>query len=141
MIAFLLLLLRLTLTAALYGFLGWALYTLWRDFQSRQSMLSYQAPALQLSIETDQGPQRLRFSQPFVLIGRNRSCDFAIDDRTLSSQHARLSYHHSQWWLEDLGSTNGTLLHGEPVTTPVVLSNGDPITCGKVIIQVEIERG
>ncbi len=140
MIPTLLIFLRLGITAALYAFLAWALYTLWRDIRSQQEVLGgNQAPPLLLTIQAAENSLVQRFTRSQVLIGRSQHCDCVIDDRTLSSQHARLSFHHHQWWLEDLGSTNGTLLHGEPVTTPVVLTSGDPITCGKVLITVEIE--
>ena len=141
MIAVLLLVLRLGLTAALYAFLGWALYTLWRDLQVQQASLAErQVPPLVLNVQTPQGPDVRHFANSPITIGRSRACECAIDDPTLSARHARLSYHHNQWWLEDLGSTNGTLLHEEIVTAPMVLASGDPITCGKVALTVEIEN-
>jgi pSer/pThr/pTyr-binding forkhead associated (FHA) protein len=141
MTATLLLLLRLALTAALYAFLGWAIYTLWRELQFQQAALAARlVPPLQLTIQSAEGTRMERYTTPIVSIGRSPQCDCAIDDRTLSAQHARLSYHHNQWWLEDLASTNGTLLHGEPVTTAVVLASGDLINCGKVQIIIEIEN-
>jgi pSer/pThr/pTyr-binding forkhead associated (FHA) protein len=42
-----------------------------------------------------------------------------------------LSYHHNQWWLEDLGSTNGTLLNQEKLTIPTVVISGDEFRCGE----------
>jgi pSer/pThr/pTyr-binding forkhead associated (FHA) protein len=140
MITTLILILRFALTAALYAFLGWAIFTLWRDLRQQQAtQTARQTPPLRLSIRAGETTSVKNFTHSPVLIGRGQHCDCAIDDRTLSSQHSRLSYHHHQWWLEDLGSTNGTLLHGEQVTTPVVVASGDPITCGKVEITVQIE--
>ena len=140
MMTTLILILRFALTAALYAFLGWAIFTLWRDLRSQQAtQTARQTPPLRLSIRAGETTTVKNFTHSPVLIGRGQHCDCAIDDRTLSSQHSRLSYHHHRWWLEDLGSTNGTLLHGEQVTTPVVLTSGDPITCGKVEITVQIE--
>ena len=140
MMTTLILILRFALTAALYAFLGWAIFTLWRDLRSQQAtQTARQTPPLRLSIRAGETTTVKNFTHSPVLIGRGQHCDCAIDDRTLSSQHSRLSYHHHQWWLEALGSTNGTLLHGEQVTTPVVLTSGDPITCGKVEITVQIE--
>ena len=141
MTATLLLIVRLALAAALYGFLGWALYTLWRDLQFQQAALAARlVPPLQLTIQSAEGTRMERFTVPIVSIGRSPQCDCAIDDRTLSAQHARLTYHHNQWWLEDMGSTNGTLLHGEPISMAIVLASGDTITCGNVQIIIEIEN-
>mgnify|MGYP001084841260 FL=1 len=140
MMTTLILILRFALTAALYAFLGWAIFTLWRDLRSQQAtQTARQTPPLRLSIHAGETTTVKNFTHSPVLIGRGQHCDCTIDDRTLSSQHSRLSYHHHQWWLEDLGSTNGTLLHGEQVTTPVVVASGDHITCGKVEITVQIE--
>lgn len=140
MTATLLLILRFALAVVLYAFLTLALLTLWRDLRTQQSTLTArQAPPLRLTIRAGENTYIQNFNHSPVLIGRGQHCDCAIDDRTLSTQHSRLSYHHHQWWLEDLGSTNGTLLHGEAVTTPVVLASGDPITCGKVEITIQIE--
>ena len=76
--------------------------------------------------------EALRFSQPEVIIGRSASCDVTLEDKTVSGRHARLAYHHGQWWLEDLASTNGTFLNGDPVGAPVVITHGDQVRCGQV---------
>jgi pSer/pThr/pTyr-binding forkhead associated (FHA) protein len=55
-----------------------------------------------------------------------------LDDPTVSNTHARLSYHHGQWWLEDLRSTNGTFLNDEAVASPLVVTDGDVVRCGQV---------
>jgi pSer/pThr/pTyr-binding forkhead associated (FHA) protein len=77
------------------------------------------------------GSQRL-FSMREVLIGRDPACEMILDDPTVSNRHARLSYHHGQWWLEDLQSTNGTFLNNEPIAAPLVVTSGDVVRCGQV---------
>ncbi len=62
-----------------------------------------------------------------------------MTDETISARHAMLSYHNNQWWVEDLGSTNGTYLNLLPVTTPTVLVGGDILMFGKVSLDVKIE--
>jgi pSer/pThr/pTyr-binding forkhead associated (FHA) protein len=87
---------------------------------------------------TEAIPQK--FIKPEVIIGREPNCDFHLDDQTVSSQHARLSYHSQQWWLEDLASTNGTFLNDEAVSTPVVITHGDELRLGQLAIRIEINR-
>ena len=61
-----------------------------------------------------------------------------MKDTTVSVRHARLSHHHGQWWLEDLGSTNGTKLNKDKVSIPTVVINGDVIECGKASISIKL---
>jgi pSer/pThr/pTyr-binding forkhead associated (FHA) protein len=75
-----------------------------------------------------------------VILGRDAACDYPIDDQTISSKHAQLSFHHQQWWLEDLRSTNGTYLNDETVTSPVVVTNGDRLRLGHLGVKVEIGK-
>jgi hypothetical protein len=126
-----LLILRILLAALLYAFLGWALYTLWRDMR-RQSELQAERQVRPLNLTFEGLEHGLSFTQLEVIIGRGVNCDVMLEDKTVSGRHARLAYHHGQWWLEDLASTNGTFLNGEPVSAAVVLTHGDQIRCGQV---------
>jgi len=65
--------------------------------------------------------------------------DLAIMDEALSAQHARISHHHGQWWLEDLNSTNGTFLNESKLSTPAVIITGDQFKCGNTLFVVHIE--
>jgi hypothetical protein len=133
-----LLIMRILLAVLLYSFLAWALYTLWRDLR-RQAELQTARQVRPIDISFDGLEQGLRFTQLEVIIGRGRSCDVVLDDKTVSGRHARLAYHHGQWWLEDLVSTNGTFLNGELVGVAVVLTHGDQIRCGQVTGSVGME--
>jgi pSer/pThr/pTyr-binding forkhead associated (FHA) protein len=62
-----------------------------------------------------------------------------VPDTFASAEHALISWRGGQWWLEDLGSRNGTRLNDETVTAPTVLSAGDVISIGQVKLKVEIE--
>jgi len=128
------LILRLLLALALFAFLGYVLWTLWRDLKRQDEILeSRRLPPMKVSLPD--GSQRL-FSTQEVLIGRDPACEITLDDPTVSNKHARLSYHHRQWWLEDLKSTNGTFLNGEPVSTPLVVTGGDVVCCGQVELKL-----
>ncbi len=130
--------LRLLLAAALYGFLGWALITLWREIQ-RQSytLATRRTPGISLSVRDGDAPPTIRyFSQPDITLGRDPGCDVPLTDDTISTRHAQLKYHHGQWWLEDLASMNGTTLNDIAVTMPTVLTSGDEIQCGRTRLTV-----
>lgn len=79
---------------------------------------------------------RITLSEQPVLLGRADSCTLVIDDDYASNQHARLSPHGPDWFLEDLGSTNGTYLDRSRVTTPVKVEAGTPIRIGKTVIEL-----
>jgi pSer/pThr/pTyr-binding forkhead associated (FHA) protein len=139
--AILLLVLRIFMAALLYGFLGLAVYTLLRDLKLQGDLLAArQPPPLTLTSLAAVDASSHRFTRPEIILGREPGCDFPVDDQTVSSQHARLSYHHRQWWLEDLASTNGTYLNDEPVTTPVVITHGDELRLGNLGVKIEISQ-
>jgi len=49
-----------------------------------------------------------------MFLGRNPSCDVVLSDLSVSRQHARLVFRDGRWVLQDLGSTNGTMVNGVP---------------------------
>jgi len=136
-----LLILRLALAATLYAFLGWGLWVLWGDLRrSAHSLAIPLAPTLSL-IREQAGEQLVeRFTIVEVIIGRDPACDLQVQDKTISARHARLSYHHGQWWVEDLRSRNGSFLNQEQVVEPLVVAPGDQLRLGQVVFQVEIEE-
>jgi hypothetical protein len=76
------------------------------------------------------------FSQSRVVLGRGREADFRIDDSNVSRKHAALYWNEGRLMLDDLGSTNGTLVNGYPVTS-TVLRPRDVIAIGESRITVE----
>lgn len=141
MSAVLLLGLRVLAAVALYAFIGWTLYLLWRSLQQETVFLSSRnVTPLNLVIQTSgESSQTLRFTQGDILIGRDPECEIILEDATTSARHARLAYHHNQWWLEDLQSTNGTKLNNETIQTAAIVVNGDTIQCGQTVILVALE--
>lgn len=136
-----LLILRILLAAVLYGFLGFAIYILMRDLKQQGELLAARQPSpLTLTNLVTDGEKPQRYLKPVLILGREPSCDFLLDDQTVSSQHARLTYRKQQWWIEDLSSTNGTFLNGEAVTTPVVITHGDELRLGHIGVRIEISQ-
>lgn len=85
--------------------------------------------------------QKVPLKNRKVKIGRDPSNQVVIPDDTFTSRHhAWISYEESDFWLEDLGSTNGTLLNGHPVVKRQVLSAGDKIRVGHTELTFEIEN-
>ncbi len=139
MSAELLLVLRIILAISLYAFLALAIYTLWATL--RQTSKSLAEPQVIPIMLTRLGPAEQvpeNFAQPTVLIGRDPASDCQLEEPTVSARHARLSFHHGQWWVEDLHSRNGTFINLVPVKEPVVIADGDQLKCGEVKIYVQL---
>jgi pSer/pThr/pTyr-binding forkhead associated (FHA) protein len=129
--------LRILLAASLYAFLILALYTLWSELRANQRLAAgHKPPPLAIRVLEGDLEATHQFNLSQILIGRDPGCELVIANELVSAQHARLSYHHNQWWVEDLQSTNGTFLNDERVYTPTVLVDGDELRCGKINLQV-----
>ena len=74
-------------------------------------------------------------SQP-VLVGRADDSTLVLTDDYASTRHARLSPRGADWFVEDLGSTNGTYLDRSKVTTAVRVPIGTPVHIGKTVIEL-----
>jgi len=137
--AIIFLVLRILLAALLYAFLGGIIYILWRDMKRQGELMALRRPPLlTLATDKDSPPLIRHYSTAEIIMGREPACDFPINDQTVSSRHARLSFHQNQWWLEDMASTNGTYLNGEAVTTAVVITHGDALRLGQVGVMISI---
>ena len=71
-----------------------------------------------------------------TIMGRDPKSEIVLPEKVISSNHAKIYFDHGQYWLEDLGSTNGTLLNGLPLSEPAVLANGDRIKIGDYIFRL-----
>lgn len=131
--------LRILAIALLYGFLGWALYTIWSELRFATVNLSArQTPEIKITnLDADDIVGKI-FHTNEIIIGRDNNCDFILSDEIVSARHTRLSYHHKQWWVEDLQSTNGTYLNEERIYTSTVIISGDELRCGKINLLITI---
>ena len=71
-----------------------------------------------------------------VVIGRSPSSDIVIDEPYVSASHARFTIQGPALVLEDLGSTNGTMVNGHIIEQPVTLRDTDEVQVGDVIMRV-----
>lgn len=70
--------------------------------------------------------------QPVTTIGRVAGNEIVVDDPHVSARHAELRFDRGQWWLRDLGSSNGTQVNGQSVRSVVAVRHGDVLQCGRV---------
>lgn len=131
---------RFVLAICLYLFLVLALFITWKELMVHGVNLSNRKPErLHVTIQSIGRETSYHvFDQTDVSIGRESDCPIVLLDEAVSARHARLSYHHRHWWVEDLGSTNGTWLNQTLVNTSTVLTTGDQIECGHTAIIVSI---
>jgi pSer/pThr/pTyr-binding forkhead associated (FHA) protein len=71
-----------------------------------------------------------------ILIGRADDSTLVLDDDYASTRHARIALQGDEWYVEDLGSTNGTYLDRAKVTGPTRVPLGVPIRIGKTVIEL-----
>jgi predicted component of type VI protein secretion system len=74
--------------------------------------------------------------QEEILLGRDLANDITIGDPEVSRRHARFFMRDDNIFVEDLGSTNGTFLNGERISSPKQLRVGDVITLGENVVLV-----
>ena len=72
-----------------------------------------------------------------VLIGRAPSCTLVLDDDYSSSRHARIFPQGGQWFVEDLGSTNGTYINEERVQGILPLALGVGVQIGQSVVELQ----
>jgi LysM repeat protein len=80
-----------------------------------------------------QGPHPKRvfpLGKSLLTIGRAEDNDIVISDAEVSRYHARLTWQGDKWVIEDLGSRNGTYIHGQQITAPTILAPGAQLRLG-----------
>lgn len=77
----------------------------------------------------------LKLGQTSTTIGRGKDNNIDLGDSFVSHNHARLLYKKDDFYLEDLGSINGTYVNGVRVKTPVVLQHGDSIKIAGIVLK------
>ena len=70
-------------------------------------------------------------------IGRAEACHIRPDDTYVSQFHARIYSKNGSWYVEDLGSTNGTYLNRQRVSSPAEIQAGDQVRIGKTTLELK----
>ena len=79
---------------------------------------------------------QLNLQSSAVLIGRAPSCTLVLDDDYASGRHARIFPHDGRWFVEDLGSTNGSWLADHRVGEPEPMDPGAQLRIGQTVIEL-----
>ncbi|ERL12991.1 FHA domain-containing protein [Olegusella massiliensis] len=92
------------------------------------------------TVSVEKGPSNLRGLRVDILgpvvMGRSPSSDIVIDEPFVSATHARYTLQGPALVLEDLQSTNGTLVNGHPIDQPVTLRDEDEVQVGDAIMRI-----
>ena len=90
-----------------------------------------------LIIEDSEGQSAYDLLDEVTVIGRDPECDLPIDDDRLSRRHLKITQLGDDLLAEDLGSSNGSHLDGDPISGKVLLESGSRIEVGSVIVWVD----
>jgi pSer/pThr/pTyr-binding forkhead associated (FHA) protein len=139
-----LLALRLLASACLLLFFGALIVMLWRDLRAArdeaETRTRKRGRLVVIGMENGDAPSSKIYPLlPLTSLGRAPTNTVILEDSFASGEHALITLRDGQWWLEDRGSSNGTLLNGYRVEEPVVLSAGDIISIGRVALKLELD--
>lgn len=87
-------------------------------------------------IEGPNAGQSVALGADPVLLGRGTDAAIRLDDDYVSTRHARFATNGEQWFVEDLGSTNGTFLGSQRITAPTPVGLGQQVRLGKTIVEL-----
>jgi pSer/pThr/pTyr-binding forkhead associated (FHA) protein len=89
-----------------------------------------------LMVQADgQKPRSVRLDGS-TTIGRGVECELRLEDTFVSQQHARIFDRSGDWYVEDLGSTNGTFVNEQKLVAPAMLTPGDKIRVGTTVVEL-----
>lgn len=94
------------------------------------------SPTHVLVVEGANAGIRAELDQAPLLIGRGPDAAIRLDDDYASTRHARIASADDQWFVEDLGSTNGTYVGSTRITQPTTLTLGTQVRIGKTILEL-----
>lgn len=94
------------------------------------------APTHVLVTEGSNAGERAELADAPVLIGRGTDAAIRLDDDYVSTRHARIAASGDQWYVEDLGSTNGTYIGTVRITQPTTITLGTQVRIGKTILEL-----
>lgn len=131
---------KIAFLAVLYTFLIVVVAAIFRDLRRPTVASPANLPAL---LEIIGGVPELT-GREFILgaeatVGREPEHAVYLSDSSVSASHARIFRRDGTYFLEDLGSTNGTMLNGARISAPSSLKHRDKIKVGRIILQFKRE--
>jgi pSer/pThr/pTyr-binding forkhead associated (FHA) protein len=133
---------RLLFLLLLYLFLARVVRALLRDLRAAAREPAERAGLL-VVLESPAGEPAVGRSfglDVITTLGRDVNNAIVIEDPFASAEHAVLTYRGRSWYLEDLDSTNGSYVNGQPVDGIAVLGFGDEVQVGQVRFRLERMR-
>lgn len=132
-------LIRFLFLGLLYLFLFGVVRVLLRDLRSAaREPVTALGRLIVVASEVDEPPIGASFPLDAVAtLGRDVNNTIVVDDQFASTEHAVLSFRGRAWYLEDLGSTNGTYLNGSPIDGLAAVAFGDELQVGRVRFRLE----
>lgn len=149
-------LLKLGLLALLYLFFLRVIWAVWTELRAPAvESVGADATAARRRREKPARPARGAKAEPSALrvvepaeiagthalitemtMGRAPGCTIVVDDTYVSQLHARVYKGEDGWYVEDIGSTNGTFLNGAQLTGSRRVRRGDRIQLGNAVVEV-----
>jgi hypothetical protein len=135
--------LRIIFLVLLYGFLWLVVRALVRDLRAaaREPTTELGRLVVTASPGGEPAPGASFALDAVTTLGRDVNNSIVLDDDFASTSHAALTYRGRAWYVEDLGSTNGTFVNGSQVDGLSPLAFGDEIQVGQVKLRLERARG
>lgn len=133
---------RIAFLVLLYLFLYRVIRALLRDLRAAAAQRG-SSPGRLVVVAAPSGepaPGRSFDLDAITTLGRDVNNAIVIDDPFASSEHAVLTYRGRGWYVEDLGSTNGTFVNGRAVAAVAPLAFGDELAIGQVRLRLERAR-
>ncbi len=131
--------LRILFVVLIYVFLFMVARAMWRDLRSGVAGAGRPLARLHVVAAVEGRPEP-GSSIPLDAVnslGRDVNNSIVLDDSFVSAEHALLTFRGRAWYVEDLGSTNGTWLNGQQVVGLLPLGYGDEIQIGQVRLRLE----
>jgi pSer/pThr/pTyr-binding forkhead associated (FHA) protein len=133
---------RIAFLVLLYLFLIRAFRSLQRSLAEERVVMAARSVGLAVLVVTESHAGGPRVGQRLPLravnsVGRDAGSDVVLNDDAASAQHAVVSFADGEWWLEDAGSTNGTLLNGTRVSEKERVHYGDQVQIGRIALRLE----
>ncbi len=136
--------LRVAAGLLLLVFVGAVFVMMWRDYRAitREVDTRTKRRGRLVVMRADGNGMRIGTAfplMPLTSVGRSPTNTITLNDTFASGEHALVTLRGGQWWLEDRGSSNGTMLNGYRIEEPVVISTGDVIGVGQGELKLELE--
>jgi hypothetical protein len=107
-----------------------------RPKSSKPSRPKRGVPTAVAIVEGSSKGQTIPLDQAPLLIGRGHDAAIRLDDDYVSTRHARIASSGEQWYVEDLGSTNGTYVGSSRITQATAIELGTRVRIGKTVLEL-----